>query len=83
MSSRIMQVRSEDIDRRWIEKARETLREMAKSGPKEKIIPRWSLLHAGRTRDINLDDPVNPIINAPGAPRSQFTTGCIIQMAST
>ena len=70
MSSRIMEIKTEEADRAWHQKTSDALREMSKSMSKKGISDMVTLLE-GATHDsisptIDMRDPNNPVISGPG-----------------
>lgn len=73
MSSRIIQIRTEESDRIWLEKASQKIREMSSSGKGISDSVLFTFNHAGRSRSIDVRDPARPVIAGPGGP--SFTIG--------
>lgn len=70
MSSRIMQVRSDSIDRTWDQKVSETIRQISTSGKgiSDSVTLFSAYSHSGRSRSIDVRDPAKPVISGPGGP---------------
>lgn len=70
MSSRIMQIRTQEEDRLWLQKTSNLLREMSAS--KKGISDSFTLFqgakHSARSQSIDLRDPNKPVISGPGGP---------------
>lgn len=70
MSSRIIQIRTEEQDRAWLEKTSRTLREMSTSekGISDSVMLFRNAKHAARSPSIDMRDPNKPVISGPGGP---------------
>lgn len=68
MSSRIMQIRTEEKDRKWLQHTSSALREMStsKKGISDSVT--FSFKHAARSQSIDIRDPNRPVIAGPGGP---------------
>lgn len=71
-SSRIMEIRTEEADRAWLQKTSDALREMSKSMSKKGISDIVTLAkgvtHDSISQTIDMRDPNNPVISGPGGP---------------
>ena len=70
MSSRIMQVRSDNTDRTWVQKASEILRQISSAGKgiSDSVIVFHAYSHSARSRSVDLRNPAKPVISGPGGP---------------
>ena len=69
MSERIMKIRAEEDDRRWLSAIQVRFREKHKEKKGISDITTFGTLrHAGRTPAIDTQDPNNPVIALPGGP---------------
>lgn len=68
ISSRISQIRSEQADRIWQQKAVSSLREMSKSKKGIADSVSFTMRHEGRSRAVDVRDPNRPVITGPGGP---------------
>lgn len=70
MSSRIMQIRTEEKDLKWLQKTSSALREMStsKKGISDSFMLFQNAKHSARSQSIDIRDPNKPIIGGPGGP---------------
>lgn len=70
MSSRIMEIRTEEADRAWFQKTSGVLRAMptSKKGISDRVTLVQGVTHDSRSQMIDMRDPSKPVISAPGGP---------------
>lgn len=70
MSSRIMAIRSKEVDREWLQKTSNALRDMSKSkkGKSDLFTLVEGATHESVSQGFDIRDPGNPITSDPGGP---------------
>jgi len=72
MSSRIMEIRTEEADRAWLQKTSGALREMSmsmsKKGISDSVTLAEGVTHDSRSQTIDMRDPNKPVISGRGGP---------------
>jgi hypothetical protein len=69
VSSRIMKIRTEEIDRDWLQRASAQLRAQSESGKGISDAAIFTLkAHSSRSPGVDIRDPKHPIISIPGGP---------------
>jgi hypothetical protein len=70
MSSRIMEIRTEEADRAWLQKTSGVLREMqmSKKGISDSVTLAEGVTHDSISQTIDIRDPNKPVISGPGGP---------------
>src|SRR5437870_4824218 len=70
MSTRIMQIRTEEKDRKWLQKTSSALRKMSTSqkGISDSVMLFQNAKHSARSQSIDIRDPHKPVIGGPGGP---------------
>lgn len=68
ISSRITQIRTEQVDRIWQQKAVSILRDMSSSKKGVADSVSFTMRHEGRSRAVDVRNPGRPVITGPGGP---------------
>lgn len=68
MSSRIVRLRTEKVDRAWQQKTVQTLQELSRSQRGIADSFSFTMRHEGRSRAVDLRNPRQPEVSAPGGP---------------
>jgi hypothetical protein len=70
MSSRLMASRTEKVDREWLKRTSDSLREMSKSkkGKSDQFTLVGGATHDYISQAFDLGDPNNPVVSEPGGP---------------